>query len=426
MSDINEMFKKVTASIEEASSKYSASAQAEKALKEAQKSGELSAETKAAVDKMAVELNALREAEKTLKAQVGEVEQHIAQMPVANALNVVSSIGQQVVSMEVVQALGSGMESNKRIVAPVNASLISSDVTGTIVAPDRQSNILTKPKQRLFIRDLIASGKTQSNTIYYVKQKGFTNNAKTVAENTAKPYSTIEFEEATVPVRTIAHMFKASKQILDDFSQLASIIDMELRYGLKYVEEQQILFGDGTGSNLNGIFTQATAFKAELKPAHRTGIDDLRLAMLQAQLARIPATGHVLHFTNWAQIELIKDTLGRYLLSNPAALTTPTLWGLPVVVTEAADFKDKLLVGAFNLGAQMFDREEANVVISTENTDDFEKNMISIRCEERLALAVYRPEAFIKGDLTKIEVSPSTPSNAGGAGKSGQSGNNGG
>lgn len=413
MSDINEMFKKVTASIEEASSKYSA--QAEKALKEAQKSGELSAETKAFVDKMAVELNALREAEKTLKAQVGEVEQHIAQMPVANALNVVSSIGQQVVGMEVVQALGSGMESNKRIVAPVNASLISSDVTGTIVAPDRQSNIFSKPKQRLFIRDLIASGKTQSNTIYYVKQKGFTNNAKTVAENTAKPYSTIEFEEATVPVRTIAHMFKASKQILDDFSQLASLIDMELRYGLKYVEEHQILFGDGTGSNLNGIFTQATAFKAELKPAHRTAIDDLRLAMLQAQLARIPATGHVLHFTNWAQIELIKDTLGRYLLSNPAALTTPTLWGLPVVVTEAAEFKDKFLVGAFNLAAQLFDREEANVVISTENTDDFEKNMISIRCEERLALAVYRPEAFIKGDLTKIEVS-------GGAGKGGNNG----
>lgn len=374
MSDINEMFKKVMASIEEASSKYSA--QAEKALKEAQKSGELSAETKVAVDKMAVELNALREAEKTLKAQVGEVEQHIAQMPVANALNVVSFIGQQVVGMEVVQALGSGMESSKRIVAPINAALISSDVAGTIVAPDRQADILTKPKQRLFIRDLIASGKTQSNTIYYVKQKGFTNNAKTVAENTAKPYSTIEFKEATVPVRRIAHMFKASKQILDDFAQLASIIDMELRYGLKYVEEQQILFGDGTGSNLNGIFTQPTAFKAELKPAHRTAIDDLRLAMLQTQLARIPATGHVLHFTNWAQIELIKDTLGHYLLSNPAALTTTTLWGLPVVVTEAAEFKDKFLLGAFNLGAQLFDREEANVVISTENTNDFEKNMI--------------------------------------------------
>ncbi len=71
-----------------------------------------------------------------------------------------------------------------------------------------------------------------------------------------------------------------------------------------------------------------------------------------------------------------------------------------MVATEAAAFKGKFLTGAFNAGAQIFDREDANVVISTENADDFEKNMISIRCEERLALAVKRPEAFIYGSFT--------------------------
>lgn len=84
-------------------------------------------------------------------------------------------------------------------------------------------------------------------------------------------------------------------------------------------------------------------------------------------------------------------------LDNPAALTGPTLWGLPVVATEAAAFQGKFLTGAFNAGAQIFDREDANVVISTENADDFEKNMLTIRCEERLALAVKRPEAFVYG-----------------------------
>lgn len=398
MSDVNDIFKKVTASIEEATGKFNA--KAEEALTEAKKNGKLSAETKDTVDKMASELNALKEAEKSLKAALGELEQHVAQMPLANAKQVVESVGQQVISAEALKTFAASVAASQRISIPVKAALLTANVPGNIVAPDRLPGIDTAPKQRLFIRDLIAPGTTASNTIYWVQQTGFTNNAAAVAENTTKPYSNIEFAEKITPVRTIAHLFKASKQILDDFSQLQSQVDAEMRFGLKYVEEQEILFGDGTGAHLEGIIPQASAFAAAFQVENQNGIDDLRLAMLQAQLARFPASGHVLHFIDWAKIELTKDTLGRYILANPAALTGPTLWGLPVVATEATAFQGKFLTGAFSAGAQIFDREETNVVISTENADDFEKNMITIRCEERLALAVKRPEAFVYGSFT--------------------------
>ncbi|EEW1995972.1 phage major capsid protein [Escherichia coli] len=398
MSDVNDILKKVTASIEEATGKFNA--KAEEALKEAQKNGKLSAETKETVDKMASELNALKEAEKTLKASMGELEQHVAQMPLANAKQVVESVGQQVISAEALKTFAASIAASQRISIPVKAALLTANVPGNIVAPDRLPGIDTAPKQRLFIRDLIAPGTTASNTIYWVQQTGFTNNAAAVAENTTKPYSNIEFAEKITPVRTIAHLFKASKQILDDFAQLQSQVDAEMRFGLKYVEEQEILFGDGTGAHLEGIIPQASAFSAAFQVENQNGIDDLRLAMLQAQLARFPASGHVLHFIDWAKIELTKDTLGRYILANPAALTGPTLWGLPVVATETTAFQGKFLTGAFSAGAQIFDREETNVVISTENADDFEKNMITIRCEERLALAVKRPEAFVYGSFT--------------------------
>ncbi|HFJ3661229.1 TPA: phage major capsid protein, partial [Salmonella enterica] len=393
MSEVNDILKKVTASIEEATGKFNA--KAEEAVKEAQKSGKLSEETKAAVDKMASEFNALREAEKTLKAAIGELEQHVAQMPLANAKHTVETVGQQVISAEALKTFSASVEGGKRVSIPVNAALISSGVAEGVVEPQRLPGIDTTPKQRLFIRDLIAPGRTSSPAIFWVQQTGFTNKAAVVAENTTKPYSDIAFATKITPVTTIAHMFKASKQILDDFAQLQSTVDAEMRYGLKYVEEQEILFGDGTGVHLHGIVPQASAFSAEFRVEQQNGIDDLRLAMLQAQLARFPASGHVLHFIDWAKIELTKDTLGRYILANPSGLAGPTLWGLPVVATEAAAFKGKFLTGAFNAGAQIFDREDANVVISTENADDFEKNMISIRCEERLALAVKRPEAFI-------------------------------
>ncbi|WP_323170122.1 phage major capsid protein [Pantoea agglomerans] len=399
MSDVNDLLTKVSNKLEKVSAEFSE--KAEKALNEAKNSGQLSTETKAAVDKIATEHNALNEAMKTLKTSLGDLEQHVAaQMPLNAAQEVIQSVGQQFVSAEVMKDIRSSLEGNKRISVPVKAALTTVDVPGQIVAPQRLPGIDTAPKQRLFIRDLIAPGRTQSNTIYYVQQTGFTNKASVVPENTTKPYSEIEFAEKTTAVRTIAHMFKASKQILDDFAQLQSTVDAEMRYGLSYVEEQEILFGDGTGAHLAGIIPQAKPFSAAFAVQNETGIDILRLAMLQAQLARFPASGHVLHFTDWAKIELSKDTLGRYILANPSQLTTPTLWGLPVVATEAAQFLGKFLTGAFNSGAQIFDREEANVVVSSENADDFEKNMITIRCEERLALAVYRPEAFVYGSLT--------------------------
>lgn len=398
MSDTNELLKSLKAQIEKANSDFNA--KAESALTEAQKAGGLSAETKEAVDKMALELNALREAEKTIKSAMGELEQHIAQMPLQNALKAAQSFGQQLISAEVLKDINSSIQGNKRISVPVQAALISTGVAEGVVEPHRLPGVDVAPKQRLFIRDLIAPGKTQSPAIFWVQQTGFTNKAAMVPENTTKPYSDIEFATKITPVTTVAHMFKASKQILDDFSQLQSLVDAEMRYGLKFVEEQEILFGDGSGAHLHGIIPQASKYKAEFSVEKQNGIDDLRLAMLQSQLARFPASGHVLHFIDWAKIELTKDSLGRYILANPASLTGPTLWGLPVVATETAAFKGKFLTGAFNAGAQLFDREETNVVISTENADDFEKNMISIRCEERLALAVKRPEAFVYGDFT--------------------------
>lgn len=273
---------------------------------------------------------------------------------------------------------------------------------GDLVNADRRPGILGIPERQLTIRDLITPGRTQSNAIEYIKETGFTNSAAiVVAEGDLKPESSIKFDLVTTTVATIAHWVKASKQILDDAAQLRSYIDGRLRYGLKYVEEQQILNGNGTSGNINGIYNQATAYSAPITITGATRVDQLRLALLQAALAEFPPTGIVLHPTAWASIELTKTTEGSYLFSNPTATTGPRLWGLPVVPTQALS-ASTFLVGAFSLGAQVFDREDANVEASTEDSDNFRRNLVTIRCEERLALAVYRPEAFVKGTLVAL------------------------
>src|SRR3546814_2014836 len=130
-----------------------------------------------------------------------------------------------------------------------------------------------------------------------------------------------------------------------------------------------------------------------------TGVQTCALPiLLQAALAEFPATGHVLNPIDWAEIELTKITDGGYLFANPQNDSQPRLWGLPVVETQAMT-AGNFLTGAFRLGAQIFDRQDARVEVSTEDSDNFRKNLVTILAEERLALAVYRPEEIGRANV---------------------------
>lgn len=267
---------------------------------------------------------------------------------------------------------------------------------GALIVPTRLPGIIADPDRPLTIRNLIMPGRTGSNAVEFVRETGFTNNAAMVAEGGAKPQSGIQFEEDSVTVRTLAHWVLASKQVLADAPMLQSYIDGRLRYGLGYVEEGQILLGDGTGQNLHGIIPQATDFDSSRSESTDTYIDTLRRAATQVRLAEYRASGYVLNPADWETIELTKDENGGYIFANPQNLVGPRLWGLPVVDTQAIP-QGAFLTGAFMMGAQVFDREQTVVEVSTEDSDNFRKNLVTIRAEERLALAVFRPEAFVHG-----------------------------
>ncbi|MFT4172817.1 MAG: phage major capsid protein [Rhodocyclaceae bacterium] len=366
----------------------------ERALKEAKNAGELSTETKAKVDELLVKQG-------ELVARLQEAEQKLDRRGSGDAQQA-KSVGQEFVESEDFQGYVKAGNLRKGFTHQVKAvTNITSDpaIAGDLIAPDRRPGILAQPQRRLAVRDLLTPGATNSNLIQYVKETGFQNMAATVAEGAAKPKSDIVFDLVATPVVKVAHHVKASTEILMDAPMLQSYIDGRLRYGLAYKEEDQLLKGSGVGNNLNGIYTQASAYVAPIAIANATRIDVLRLALLQSELAEYPATGIVLHPADWTAIELLKDSTGAYIFANPQSLALPALWGRPVVTTQAM-LLDEFLVGAFKLGAQIFDRMTSTVSVATENEDDFIKNMVTILAEERLGLAVYRPEAFTKGDLT--------------------------
>ena len=396
--DVANQLKLVNASVKELTDK--ALPAAENALKEAKKAGDLSEKTKNDVDKLLTDLNTQRDLQNQLATQLGEAEQMFArlgnngsQSPARNRA------GDLVIANETMIEFSKNVAAGRRLAIDMPRNALTSFAVNPV---DGSTKVITNPNQRLTVRDLLAPGDTESNAVAYLRELLFTNNAAPVAENTTKPYSEITFEEVLSGVKTVAHLMKIAKQTLDDLPQLRSIINGRLLNGLKRVEDTQLLFGSGVGNNLHGIYTQATAFSnPSTKTTPSNSLDVMRLAMLQVTLAELSATGHVMHDIDWTDIELIKDANTKgYLFSNPFGTLEARLWGLPVAQTNQAGMLGNFLTGSFADAAQIFDREDANVVVSTENADDFEKNMVSIRAEERLALAVYRPQAFVKGSLT--------------------------
>ena len=364
-----------------------------------QQHGTVSTELTGKVDKALLELG-------DTTTRLGDLEKRAAR-EVENVAREPMDIGDIVVASDKFKATDvSGSWRGSIRVGMERADITSANTTvgagrsaGTSIVPGhRVPGIVAPPQRLLTIRDLLAPGRTSQSSVEFVKETGFTNNAAPTAEGAQKPKSDLTFDLETTPVRTIPHIFKASRQILDDAPGLASYINARGTYGLKFVEEGQLLNGDGTGQNLHGIVPQAQAFAPAFVPEQETAIDRLRLAILQVILAEYPANGFVLNPIDWTKIELTKDLGGNYIVGNAQSPMGPSLWNLPVVQTQAIA-ADKFLTGAFNLAAQIFDRMDIEVLMSSENVDDFEKNMFTIRIEERLALAVYRPEAFVTGDV---------------------------
>lgn len=285
---------------------------------------------------------------------------------------------------------------------PVENALTSVGTSaGALVRPDRSAEGVLLPRRRLTIRALLGQGTTGSNLVEYFKEKTFVNNAGMVEETKLKPESELTYELANAPVRTIAHWVPASRQIMDDIPQLATLVDSSLRYGLALKEEEQFLFGDGQGQNLHGMMPQATEFDLLAilgRTQGLTALDILREAAGQASAADLPASGIIMNTRDFYHLLGLKDGEGRYMVP----VDTVDLWQLPVVYTNAMP-RGKFLVGAFETATRIYDRMLPEVQISSEDRDNFVKNMLTIRGESRLAFAVTRAAALIKGDFDAIK-----------------------
>lgn len=337
----------------------------------------------------------------TLEARATDLEQHLVSSGVfgvlSSGLNARTRFG-TAVNCDAVRAALASFESAGRGRVTVNAAILS----GSLPAADRRQEIVGPAQRGFRVRDLIPVSPTAAGAIEYVRETGFTNNATIQTEGQDKAESTLTFSVISHPVRTFAHVARASRQVLADVQQLGAFLDTRMRYGVQLIEDSQVLRGSGTGLNLEGLATAATLYAPPSGIDIANAADDIGAAIAQLRALEMEADGVVMHPTDWGALLSLKAEDGHYVVpGGPFSTALPFLHGKPVALTTAM-LQGEFLVGQFAVAAELFEREETQIDISTEDRDNFVKNLVTVRAEERIALAIYRPEALISGEYSPI------------------------
>lgn len=368
-------------------------AMSDKADGEAQTVGRISADTKTALDAIGIQ-------QRELADRLTHIEQKATAKPEEKGI---SSWGEQFIKSAHYGAFAGGNLNKLRV--EVKNTLVGSD---TNVAPQRNAGIVGGAVLPFSMEALLPSTTTSSNAIEFTKEASFTNNAAEVVEGTGlKAESALTWSLVNMPVSTVAHWIKISKQLAADAPALAAYVNTRMRYGVNQKVDTQLVVGDGTAPNISGTYDTGNFTAHGYSNATIAAISTTfkKLVLIRKVIADLYAAGYpadaiVLNPADWAtiEIELMTTAAGQTLYSVSEG-GQARLFGIPVIqaIGMAAD---TFQVGRFSEAYMVYNREGTVVEMSDSDGDNFRYNLLTLRAERRLALATEKPAAVRGGDLT--------------------------
>ena len=279
---------------------------------------------------------------------------------------------------------------------------LGADVTGVVAAETIVDQIKYDPSRSVHIRSFLPLGSTDGQTIRFPKEAAYSDNAGTTAETAAFGQSDFDLAASTVNVEKIGTYMRITGEMLDDIKQLTSYLSARVPEKVLSVEDNQILNGDGTSPNLDGLFTDGAAFAAgdfALAIESANEFDVITVALNQLALANYQADTILLNPTDLHKMILLKSTANEYLRNQIFSGIQPTINGIPVSVNTAVT-SGKFLVGNLRQASQLWIRENLAVEFSREDSDNFQKNFVTVRAMERVALTNYLPNAIVQGTFS--------------------------
>ncbi|MFJ5143048.1 phage major capsid protein [Streptomyces sp. NPDC088707] len=331
----------------------------------------------------------------------------------------VKSLGDYFVESDAFQrARGKEFKERPFIRAEIEGKSIFSLSAGThtvqALGSAQDLGITEAQRRKWHIRDLFPKAKTKSAVLIGIRETGWTNNAAQTPERRAAdgvsaptgldsdvfgraPRSKLKLETVNFPISEISHMLDSHKNILSDEPRLKQFINSRLIEGIKFAEDYDLLHSQGSdGTSIVGLFNTPGIQTYTGSNTDKFSIQ-VRRAMTKALIAEYDPSGLVVSPSMWEQVEVETDDNGAFRVALQVAVgAQKRVWRLNVIESTAMP-DDNYLLGAFGMGAQLYDRENVSVTVSSENSDNFERGVLTFRADERLALEVSRPESFVVG-----------------------------
>jgi len=288
---------------------------------------------------------------------------------------------------------------------------------GPLAAPVPQvvDGVVQKLFQPLTFADLVLSGQATVNSLRYVVEGTATSGAAGVPEGGSKPQSTLGLTTTDEPIKKIATSLKISDEMIEDAPAIQSYINGRLSLFVRIEEERQLLRGTSGGNEVQGLLTsRSVPVYAGGTAAGNRAVQVFKAMNGLRGSAFLEPEWTVMHPTDWETIRLLTDTAGQFFGGGPfmgpygngqdlnasGQISGPadSLWNKPVYITGIIG-AGTAIVGTRS-SAQIWRKGGLSVEVTNANEDDFLKNLLAIRAEERLGLAVYRPTGFVEVRLS--------------------------
>jgi len=294
-----------------------------------------------------------------------------------------------------------------------NDMTMNADFSGEVVPADRVPGFKFDPNRPQNMRQIIPNGSTGSDVVRFVKESGYSNGAAAKAEGATLGQTDFDMTASSVNVEKIGTYLRISEEMLADTAQLTSYISNRVPAKLLEVEDDQILGGNGSSPNLNGLYNSGTNFDTSSNGAFYQSVDNanefdvLVAAINQLALSNYKPNYILLNPTDFHKILLLKDSQSRYLKDQVYAGLQPSFMGVPVIINNEVN-SGSFLCGDFN-SCQLWIRENLSVSFHREDGINIREGFVTVRCQERAALATYLPLGIIDGTFSTAKTALETP-----------------